>query len=292
MDNAEFENRCNVMEQWGEQVRRELAGLITEKPSRVIYHYTDAQGLLGMINSGHVWATHVSRLNDSTEYELGLSIVTNFIRNNLKGSSKSLIEKAVSQLQSVDTYISCYSANPNLLSQWRAYSGQGTGYCIGFKTGEMATIDDRIPLLEKVIYSKDAAETILSRLLDRVNEFLNKNDFGEIEVGYILGMLEACFNNIACIIKHSSFEEENEYRQIYQPSTSARTLEIKYREGRFGLTPYVEVEFLEKGKLPVESVMIGPCRDPESETQSLRLMLSQLGYEQVNVINSEIPLRI
>lgn len=292
MDNTECESRVAAMDQWYELVRRELANLISENRPKVIYHYTDAPGLIGMISSGHVWATHVSRLNDSTEYELGLSIVTQFVRDNLQESSKPLVEKAISQLQTADTYISCYSGSPNLLSQWRAYSGQGTGYCIGFKTSEMATLDDRMPLLEKVIYSKSTAEAVLSRLLSRLDEYLNEHEFGEVEVGYLMGTLEGTFNNVACIIKHSSFMEENEYRQIYQPGASIHALEIKYRMGRFGLTPYVELEFLEKGKLPIESVMIGPCRDPQSESRSLELILSQSGYEHVQVTNSEIPLRV
>ena len=292
MVDNEYENRVAAMEEWSELVRRELADLISENPAKVIYHYTDAPGLVGMISSGCVWATHVSRLNDATEYELGLSIVTQFVRDNIQKSTRPLLEKAITQLQSVDTYISCYSSSPNLLSQWRAYSGQGTGYCMGFKTSELATVDDRMPMVEKVIYSKDTAETVLSHLIERVDEFVNERDFADVEVGYLLRMLKGTFNIVACIIKHPSFNEENEYRQIYQPDTSIRALEVIYRMGRFGLTPYVELEFLEKGKLPIESVMIGPCRDPQSESRSLKLMLSQFGYDHVQVTNSEIPLRV
>jgi len=292
MDHAEYEGRIATMDRWSESVRQELAKLISENPAKVIYHYTDVRALIGMITSGRIWATHVSRLNDAMEYEIGVSFVTDFIRVNLQRASKPIIDKAISRLRSVDTFIACYSAAANVLSQWRAYSGTGTGYCIGLKTSEMATIDGRMPLLEKVIYSKTTAESVLSLLLARVEEFLHDHDFGEVEVGYLMGMLEGTFNNVACIIKHSAFEEENEYRQIYQPARSALSLDTKYRMGRFGLTPYVEIGFLERGKLPVQSIMIGPCRDPDSETRSLKLMLSEHGYGDVEVFTSGIPLRV
>jgi Protein of unknown function (DUF2971) len=266
--------------------------LISENPAKVIYHYTDVRGLIGMITSGRIWATHVSRLNDAVEYEIGVSFVTEFIRANRQGVSEAIIDKTFSRLRAVDTFIACYSAAADILSQWRAYSGAGTGYCIGLKTSEMATIDGRMPLLEKVIYSTAAAETVLSHLFARVDEFLGDHDLGEVEVGSLMGMLEGTFNIVACIIKHSTFEEENEYRQIYQPARSALALDTKYRVGRFGLTPYVEIGFLEKGKLPIQSIMIGPCRYPDSETRSLKLMLSKHGYGDVEVFTSGIPLRV
>ncbi len=107
-----------------------------------------------------------------------------------------------------------------------------------------------------------------------------------------MGTLESIFNIVACIIKHPAFEEENEYRQIYQPATSTLSLVTKYQMGRFGLTPYVELEFLHKEKLPIQSIMIGPCRDPDSEVRSLRLMLAEHGYSDVEVFTSGIPLRV
>lgn len=292
MNEPEYESRVAALNEWSESLRQELAHLISENPEKVIYHYTDVSALIGMLDSGKVWATHVSRMNDVIEYEIGVAFVTRCIRANLQRPSGALVDKAISRLRSVDTFIACYSAAPNRLSQWRAYSGAGTGYCIGFRTGEMATIDDRMPLLEKVIYSEDVAESVLLRLLVSVDAFLNENDFGEVEVGYLMGMLKATFNIVACVIKHSGFDEEAEYRQIHQPSSSALSLETKYRMGRFGLTPYVEIGFLQKGRLPIESIMIGPCRDPHAEEQSLRMILAKYGYGDVEVRKSGIPLRV
>lgn len=292
MNEAEYENRIELMNKWADSVSQELANLISKSPGRVVYHYTNAPALIGMLESGRIWATHVSRMNDVMEYEIGVTFVTQSVGAILDRPSGELVGKAISRLKSVDTYIACYSAARNRLSQWRAYAGTGTGYSIGLKTSEMATTDGRMPLLEKVLYHRDVAEAVLLRLLDRVDEFLSRNDFGEVEVGYLLGMLESTFNNVACIVKHSGFEEEAEYRHIYQPSTSALSLDTKYRSGRFGLTPYVELEFLQEKRLPIESITIGPCRDPRSEEKSLGMMLAKYGYGNVEIRMSGIPFRV
>jgi hypothetical protein len=38
------------------------------KPKALLYHYTDQRGLLGILRSQSIWATHIRYLNDSSEY--------------------------------------------------------------------------------------------------------------------------------------------------------------------------------------------------------------------------------
>jgi hypothetical protein len=67
MEQSEYEERFRKMEQWWETLRTELVAIFSDNPPIVIYHYTDINGLLGMIEKGKIWATHVSRLNDSSK---------------------------------------------------------------------------------------------------------------------------------------------------------------------------------------------------------------------------------
>lgn len=292
MENSEYEKRMSMMSQWSDSVRSELVNLISDSPPKFIYHYTDINGLLGLIESGNIWATHVSRLNDSSEYHHGIKFVTDYVRDNMPHSPQPLVEKVLSEFKRVDTYIACYSTKHDLLSQWRSYSGVRVGYCLGFATEEMATPDEKMPLLEPVIYKDGMAKTVLARLLHKVDKFLNTNDFGEVEVGYLLGMIEATLNTLACMIKHHKFEEENEFRQFYQPGATSLKLEPYFRNGRFGLTPYVKIRFLEDKRLPLSSVTVGPCQDVEAEVNALTALLAKYGYSDVEVRASEIPLRM
>jgi len=292
MENTEFEDNISAMDVWAEDLRSELAEIITNEPSKTIFHYTDVNGLIGLISHGCVWATHASRLNDISENEHGFILVKEHVLNNFNSSSRQLFEKALLDCRSVETYVACYSTKNDLLGQWRSYTGDRVGYCLGFETKDMATIDETMPSLEKVIYEDSKAIELLDHLHLRVHDFLNTNSFCEVEVGYILGMVEATLSNVACIIKHHKFEEEREYRQIYQPGKTALRLERSFRNGQFGLTPYVRISFLEQDRLPLKSVTIGPCKDFELEENSLKILLGQHGYEKVEIIKSEIPLRV
>lgn len=289
MDDSDYEDRIRKMQRWSQGLTSKILKIVGSY-NETIYHYTDTAGLVGIISTGKVWATHVSRLNDSTEYDLGLSLVEGLILN-YPARTEALKEKAISDLTSRDTFISCYSGTRDLLSQWRAYSGPNVGFCIGFKGSQMATIDSRMPLLEKVIYQKDTAEAVVSLLMKEADSYPYEHEFGEVEVGYLLGTLAGLLNVTACIIKHHSFSEENEYRQIYQPGSTDLSYDIKHRAGQFGLTPYVEIGFEEK-RLPIDSITIGPCKDPELEHRALDSLLHSHGYEDVKVLYSEVPLRV
>ncbi|EFD2622350.1 hypothetical protein CK189_005805, partial [Escherichia coli] len=45
-----------------------------------IYHYTDLNGLKGIIESGSLWATHFSFLNDSNELSHGMNCLENALQ--------------------------------------------------------------------------------------------------------------------------------------------------------------------------------------------------------------------
>lgn len=290
MEESEYNQRIEKMNRWSAELTNRLISTLGTC-EKTLYHYTDSSGLLGIISSGQVWATHVSRLNDKTEYNLGLSLAESLALN-CPTRLPNLVEKALEEVFSKDTYISCFSGSRDLLSQWRAYSGSNVGYCIGFESSEMATTDGRMPILEKVIYERETAKKVISRLIFEADEYLHTEGFGEVEVGYIIGTISGLLNVTACSTKHYTFSEENEYRFIYQPGSTDLELQVKYRDGQFGLTPYVEIDFLEKGKLPITSITIGPCEDIESEHRALDHLLFNNGYENVEILYSEIPLRV
>src|SRR5262245_31729354 len=50
------------------------------KPPAVLYHYTTAQGLHGMLTSGRVWATNVGFLNDPSEMRYAARLIRDVIK--------------------------------------------------------------------------------------------------------------------------------------------------------------------------------------------------------------------
>lgn len=291
MNDAEYKDRISKIEKWTEELRAELTQKIPGDPPRKIFHYTDTHGVLGIVESGVMRATHVSRLNDSSEYAHGMSVVSDAVRLSKPPLSNQLADDILDKFNEVDTFVASYSAEENVLSQWRSYSGSQTGYCLGFAANQMATTDGSAPLLEPVIYQDATAGEVVTTLIHRIGDYFDQNQWTKAEAGFLLGWTGKMLLNLACMIKHHSFLEEKELRQFYQPGGGVGPLSKKFRVGQFGLTPYVEFPFQQAGRLPLESIMIGPCRDPDSEGRALRSLLDANEYDDVEISVSSIPLR-
>jgi hypothetical protein len=115
-------------------------------PSGLLYHYTTADGLKGIIEQNELWATSAYFLNDSTEITYGYgvlkdvmddwlaknprperSVTLGLARQLRRWFGEALLERSV-----IDPiYLACFCEDDNLLSQWRTY-GQSGGYSLGF----------------------------------------------------------------------------------------------------------------------------------------------------------------
>lgn len=109
--------------------------------SRHIFHYTDAQGLLGIIESNTLWAFDIRSMNDEQEYFYGRRLAEKQLEAIAsKQTDPSARERAhwlldrlgsINEAIHIPTYVASFSENPDLLSQWRAYC-RGGGFSIGF----------------------------------------------------------------------------------------------------------------------------------------------------------------
>ncbi len=130
-----------------------------QKPPDTIYHYTNSAGLQGILENKYIWATNAYYLNDVSELKYGESLAKEIlnplifslspsgsnhwvkksereITAPLEISSKYALlfeaTQAVIRIPKNDVYVSSFSLEKNLLSQWRAYGNHGGGYSIGF----------------------------------------------------------------------------------------------------------------------------------------------------------------
>lgn len=123
---------------------------ITQKqmpPGGLLYHYTTADGLQGIIEKNELWATSAYFLNDSTEITYGCgvlnevlddwlaknpqpkqSVALDLARQLRKWFGEDLLNRTVI----APIYLACFCEDDNLLSQWRTY-GQSGGYSLGFR---------------------------------------------------------------------------------------------------------------------------------------------------------------
>lgn len=113
----------------------------------VLFHYTTAEGLKGIIEKAELWATSAYFLNDTAEITYGYGVLSASLEDWI--SKSKLPEGSLSLGLAQDLqrrfghdlfhrnvikpiYLACFCEDDNLLSQWRCY-GQSGGYSLGFK---------------------------------------------------------------------------------------------------------------------------------------------------------------
>src|ERR1039458_6367368 len=136
-----------MAEEQEQEFRERLATLAGEEISRnanaplvPLYHYTGAEGALGIVSSGEIWATDADYLNDPSEILYGRDLIRNVWHDFKRGATVlASVQDVVDSMTTFlyekwmyATYLTCFSERRNDLSQWRAYSESGTGYSLGF----------------------------------------------------------------------------------------------------------------------------------------------------------------
>lgn len=50
------------------------------EPNKMVYHYTSLQGLMGILDTGKMWASHVRYMNDPEEITYGRKLCEEMLR--------------------------------------------------------------------------------------------------------------------------------------------------------------------------------------------------------------------
>lgn len=297
-------------------------------PDGLLYHYTSQTGLLGIIQNREIWATNLLFLNDSMEFNYAIEFFGNYVEKIKKKSElpqnefqfleefcKQLEEFATPHNQSFDgIYVCSFSRCEDLLSQWRGYCPDGSGYSLGFDFTDFLRIHaaDKGFRLVRCVYAED-------KQIELVENFTLKilNYFRESEVNFLNNnklvkkheMANKVWNDflfIAPKLKHPKFIEEEDWRLISNP----RPLDnVEFRESKSMIVPYIKVELIEKTRLNLDcihKIYFGPTLHPNLTRISLdNLIIKEKVYRYVfhsefgrgletkcEILKSKIPYRV
>tara|TARA_R110002124_G_scaffold283813_1_gene460268 strand:- start:2502 stop:3539 length:1038 start_codon:yes stop_codon:yes gene_type:complete len=106
------------------------------------WHYTDAHGFLGILNTGQLWATASLALNDTSEVAYGEQIIKSTWKNADKSGlpqpcidfTNAVLDFEFDDFAADGLFVVSASLNGDLLSQWRNYAGTD-GFAVGLDTG-------------------------------------------------------------------------------------------------------------------------------------------------------------
>lgn len=179
----------------------------------VIYHYCSIESFYSILLSNYIYASLHTSLNDYSEsawfYQLLLS------KANIKHTDSNK-EKLNSFLNNVfinikDYFISSFSKEDDVLSQWKAYADNGKGVAIGFYTNSfgikeqvpsysLSVHSDQLKGIFEINYDEQYHNSLAENIIDLV---INDKDVFNIN-----------FENFTLSIKNPAFHEEKEIRIV------------------------------------------------------------------------------
>lgn len=336
MEAATFKINQDILNTWKNELESILISLPelqkTRKYSKkdTFFHYTNLLGLKAILENQSFFASNSAFLNDKEEFYFGIKLFCETIDNleskkeflACKGLFKNI--KSLLNLKKSNRYVTCFSLNGDLLSQWRAYADDGKGIAIGFDPKRLSEAFE-IKAEGLFIVYKDSQQKIISNaVLRECTKFYiekkNLFNWGGNELFDMIVAEEITFfiNRYVGQFKHRAFIEEDEYRfDLAIDRDVNQNRELHYRVGKNNLlVPYLllktnyqdekeqrqkseqgleELEKVKKYKvkqLPISSIIIGPSMDFDLNKLSIEEFLKKHGYSNVSIEKSKVPYRI
>lgn len=262
-------------------IRRLYAG----QPEGSLYHYTTFRGLMGIVESGSLWASDIRYMNDSAELRHTVQLLEREVTLRLKDSQSShaALNSFVNWVSHRLTnghlvFAASFRSHGNLLSQWRGYSTVGKGVSLGFDSDYIVRCArEQQFLIGQCIYDHEVQRQLIAAVIDVVVQ-ITRNEPQE-RWHSLFGQLEPELLRIAALIKHPSFAEEQEWRIVSPAMTNFRNAEVSFREGTSMLVPFCELELHPEGidHIALEHIYLGPTAHITLSMNSLAMYLKKQG---------------
>lgn len=279
------------------------------KPSEgeVLYHYCSPETLLAMCSYKTLRFSDLFSMNDFMEmhwgyhiWELAAGEMINSVGKELIDAIDNVLHNSGSKALALAT---CLSIGGDVLSQWRAYAKDGTGYAVGFNAKKLTQLAVR-PL--RVSYEK-------AKQVEEVKAFIKA--IHEVESAEADKRGEHFCNACATLafdiagFKNPAFAEEQEVRLLHlldfeRSNNSLRLVDkggtafghealpnkVSYHMSGNTPVPHLDMDYSDSGKeSPVVEVVLGPKND--SLLPGVSVFLETLGLPNVRVRKSTASYR-
>ena len=264
----------------------------------VVYHYTDAFGLEGILRSGKIRATDYRFLNDRSEFKHGIENAKSLCGKLAKGTKDQRLRNFLHLTEHFlgvpdeqnRSFVASFSERRDDLSQWRGYANEGQGYTLGFDADWFTTKclhDDCEFAFAKVSYSGEKFRSSVAKII---------NDFFELvpprtpsrQREEAAEFCDLAIEGLCAVHKHHSFSAEVEWRLIsYLSDDDLKDIQVRPKSS--GLVPFTDIDLRnDDGKLPLHSIGIGPSISNAASSQAVLDLCRMYSYE-CDIYNAETP---
>jgi hypothetical protein len=284
-----------------------------------LYHYTDARGLKGIIESETIWFTDYRHLNDPSELTHGIKMAHD-VMSNSRGREdphgREFMDCLADMLSTknfsgrFEFFIASFSRDRDELSQWRAYADNGRGYAIGFAPRVFRIEESRPDLKPNEI-------TFVGPVLYDIGEVMHRHALAIDEAAAIF--LEAvnahadvvkdetirdhfiqqlCRDIISapliwnCLTsKHPAYKREKEVRFLMLNQRNNLMPYIKTRLRGGEIVPYIPHPQPIREPRMIAEIVAGPAAGADAE-RTVRTMLNSFKMDpNIPISRSDIPYR-
>ena len=167
-----------------------------------VYHYTDCNALLSIIDNNELWATHINFLNDNQEFKCAYDEVIKNIKDSKK--QERFAAKIEELTEKIGIYVLSFTLKEDDLDQWRGYRGSSQSICIGFD----------VTKIKGVFFKEKAIEVI--------NKFIEKGYFSnEKKVSLFFGIFEA---NSPLDIRRTGYRASEKFLKVFSENLKPNLL--------------------------------------------------------------------
>ncbi|WP_299643223.1 DUF2971 domain-containing protein [Devosia sp.] len=292
----------------------------------LLYHYCGTPTAFSILHGRTIRLSPLSAANDTLEGRLLGQAFSEVLRQtSLTEGVRAVAEVIVDGYPtSTEGFAFCLSEDGDLLSQWRAYAGDGTGIAIGFARDGFLTDFGPVTFgrqyfeLLKVAYgTSDLLQELKPSAMNFGSEFVEFGEFVKLRPGTTKAdalsslsdrdgdvhglfqchrpdapeLLDRMLKALAPLhfriygTKPKAFYEEREWRLIrYQHRVASSN--IKFLSDGQSIRPYVECLIADPAKDVVQEVVLGPKH--KSDINWVRSFLGGIGLGHVHVTRSAI----
>lgn len=273
-----------------------------------IYHYTSAEGLQGIMQTGELWFTRWDYLNDSSEFKYIHEIIENNARNyksdkdfyKLIGSiNKQIVQLKDSRYlndEGTDIYFASFSERSDILNMWSRYtkSPSTLGYSLGFDTKGIFVNRKLDIAASRIIYDINKQNEITQQMLELLYgmyQNIQSSDILKRDESYIMGTsVNDVLSEIGYIFKHPAYSDEKEIRLALRHHPYDVQYEKLNKHARISngcFIPYIPLDF---DKQLLTSVTISPALNPDIALRGVAAARNIYGYS-FGIQTSSIPYR-